>query len=621
MDFGLTVMDSAVFQRMSDNLSEHIFKGTCRSNGRVMMTATAKDGILNGFNQIQVGNAARGKFNGVIKGLPVGGPYTLAFSIENSREKAVFKNIQVGDLWLLAGQSNMADSAFMPSLAESDEHVNCFYMNNSWGMAVEPLHDVARAVAPAHGGDPRAPKPKKFLRGAGPGLPFGVEMYKATGVPQGLIACAHGGTSMSQWDPDKKSQGDYSLYGALYNRLQNLGGKVAGVLWYQGCNEVGSDDTVDSYEQNMIKLFKAFRRDCKNPQLPIVFAQLASYIFMTGELKECPRRWLKMRDTQFRLAKKIKNTVCVPTIDLELDDQIHLSNAAVVTLGKRMAEAMLGLRGDKTPVPQISPRKAICRENPITNCADVEILFDNVQGKLESVGPACGFCVVDKDGNFVAEAVRVFLHGSKVVVRTRILYALFASSFKIAYGGAFQPHANIIDEANRSLPCFIMAVADGCKNISPILNEALVSEAVPGDDTFDKLAVPANFDNVKFAPAPFNVFYLPAPRSAGDWDATPRVYYYKFKLNAAEDMDLVMLFGADAPFVLCCDGVEFARIHTGNPVNIDEFKIPLKLQAGTHEFLCVFSANGGRGYGICCRFKRKDGSVMPTYVKAEDLQA
>ena len=59
-------------------------------------------------------------------------------------------------------------------------------------------------------------------------------MHRVTGIPQGIIACADGGTSMQQWDPARKSEGGKSLYGATLRRVQKNGGKVAGVIWYQG---------------------------------------------------------------------------------------------------------------------------------------------------------------------------------------------------------------------------------------------------------------------------------------------------------------------------------------------------------------------------------------------------
>ena len=215
MDLGITILDHAVFQRTQNNCSSHPFRGSCAVDGPVLMTVRSDNGILSAWKNVPVGFARQGQLQGNIEGLPAGGPYELTLAIENSREKVSFHDIYVGDVWILAGQSNMAGFAFMPSMSTPHPAVKCFYMNNRWGVAEDPLHDVMRAAAPVHGGDPSLPRPKKFLRGPGPGLPFALAMYEKTQVPQGVIACAHGGTSMSQWDPDKKSQGDYSLYGAL----------------------------------------------------------------------------------------------------------------------------------------------------------------------------------------------------------------------------------------------------------------------------------------------------------------------------------------------------------------------------------------------------------------------
>jgi hypothetical protein len=166
-----------------------------------MMSVYHNGEIFNRLENVEIGSAANGKFSGRIAGLPAGGPYTVELSIGKGGEKKCYKDILVGDLWLLAGQSNMADSGFMPSCSEVDPMVHAFYMTDNWGVAEDPLHDTAHAVAPVHGGNPANPYGKR-LRGTGPGLPFGLAMYKKSGVPQGLIALAHGGTSLAQWDPE-----------------------------------------------------------------------------------------------------------------------------------------------------------------------------------------------------------------------------------------------------------------------------------------------------------------------------------------------------------------------------------------------------------------------------------
>ncbi|MBE6380032.1 MAG: sialate O-acetylesterase [Lentisphaerae bacterium] len=618
MDLYSSLMNSAVLQRNANNVSDHSFQGTCSKNGKVYLTVQNANGVVPGFEKAVIGNAEKGKVSGKISGLPVGGPYELTLSIgEKNAEKCVIKDVLVGDLWILAGQSNMADSGYMPSCSQPEANVHAFYMTNEWGIAKDPLHDVMHAVAPVHGGNPNNPYTVR-LRGTGPGLPFGIDMYKATGVPQGLIACAHGGTSLAQWSPALKNKGGYSLYGAFYERMQNLGGRAAGLLWYQGCNDTGNPETVKKYEQTTRKLFAAFRRDCHNPDMPIVLGQLGSFVISEGDTNTS-ESWLKVRQAQYHIGQTLKNTACVPAIDLPLDDSIHLSNQGVTLMGRRMAEAMQYLRKDTAAAPQIMFKEATCLADKVTNNAIIKVKFGNVQGQLTAPGLACGFCVVDKNDNFISEAINVRLDGDCAYVQTRVSYLIFSSSFKIAYGGTLQPHANITDEAGRSLPCFAGKVRSRKTNISEILQDALISEAIYCDDSFEALQQPEALDKVKFMPAKFNQFYLPCPREAGELDKAHKVYCYKFRLRLQEDMELKMLFGADAAFVIHLDGKEFTRVCTTNPVILDEFKFPLQLSAGEHEFVCTFSSNSGCGWGICCRFMRMDGKVVPEFVPVEEL--
>ena len=617
MDLFNSLKDHAVLQRNAADVSEHIFYGKSSASGKVLLTVLQAGKVLKGFEALEVGSAARGKVKGCLKGLPVGGPYTLKLKIEKSAEKITVKDVLVGDLWLLAGQSNMADSGFMPSMTEKCNMVHAFYMTNNWDVAENPLHDVAHAVAPVHGGNPNNPYTKR-LRGTGPGLPFGVEMYKATKVPQGLIACAHGGTSLAQWNPALKKMGGESLYGAAYERLQMLGGKVAGLLWYQGCNEVGSAQTVDAYEATTRKLFAAFRRDCKNPDMPIVLAQLAANIYNKKDELERAAGWFKIQQAQYRIGQTLKNTACVPTIDLELDDLVHLSNQAVHTLGKRFAAAMLRLQGKDMP-PEIEPgRISITADRP-TNTAIVTVKFKNVQGSLQAAGLPCGFAVVDSHDRLVSDAVNCRLEGDKAIIHTNVNSIVFARTqrYRIAYGGALQPHANITDEAGRSLPCFVLNNPyNSTFKVTEMVEDALISEPVFTDDSFAALAMPENADELQYSKADFSGFYLPVPR-AGALDREHKVFVYKFRAKLDEDMKLMVLFGADAPFILYADDREIARICTGNPVIPDEFKIPLELTAGEHEFKCVFSGNGGSGWGICCRMQRMDGKTLPYFAVIE----
>lgn len=615
MFFVSALQNKMVLQRNSDNVSEFAFKGKCTGTGTLLLTVRQADKVLANFDNIKIGTVVSGRFTAEISGLPVGGPYDLEITDSGSKSKVCFTDILVGDLWLLGGQSNMADSGFMPSCSETSDRVRAFYMDNRWDTARDPLHDTTRALAPVHGGDPaNPPREKGTRRGTGPGLQFGIEMYKHTGIPQGLIACAHGGTKMSQWDPALKKLGGKSLYGALCERLAMNGGKVAGVLWYQGCSDTGTDTETEIYEYKTRRLFAALRRDCKNPQLPIVLAQLGSYISLTGEHNLSANRWLHIRHAQYLIGKTLPHTACVPTIDLELDDRIHLSNRAVKILGKRMAEAMKNLREENYGSAPIAVKRVRFVKDRVMHLTKVCITFDNVVGELTSAGLPNGFSAVDYQGNVAGEAINCQLAGNTATVYLPLTLNIFQDTYFLAYGAAHQPHANITDQANRSLPCFKIQVKRRDKNMSYLLNTALISEAVFGEESLESLQLPATFDNLQFKVYRSGDFFLPCPRESEEKNKDPKIYYYRFKLNVSEDMPLKMLFGADAPFAVYCDGNEIMRRATSNPVVIDEFKCKLSLTAGIHDFCCVLSSNSGKGYGICCRFARLDKGLPPEFV-------
>ena len=615
MDLGNTLQNFAVLQRNDKNISEHPFAGSAQACGEVLLTVKdAGNLIVNGLNKIEVGVAKKGRVSGVIKGLPTGGPYTLTLQIAGSCEKNIFKNILVGDLWLLTGQSNMADSGALPSLSESSDMVHAYYMLDQWHIAKDPLHDTNRAVAPVHGGDPQNMPKTACGRGAGPGLPFGIAMYKATGVPQGLIACAHGGTSLQQWDPALKKQGGRSLYGAMYERLQALGGKVAGVLWYQGCSDTKNEETCEQYFERTRNVFRAMRRDCKNSDLPIVFAQLAAYTANPEDVVMSHKRWLHIRDAQYRLALQMKNTSCVPTIDLELCDHIHLSNRGVLELGKRMANAMLALREPEKYPGQITVKSSRCITDKANSYARVELVFDNVCGALESGNSnPCGFALA-KNGEYISDAINCRLDGDRASVLLKVPAVFFDENYQITYGGSLQPHGNIKDSAGRSLPCFMLNGKKRPANLTEFVTQALVSEVCFGSEELSELNLPEVevWKNMKFAPAPLGNTYMRCPSAWDKSDAqAARKYFFRYQIELTEAMELKVLFGSDAPFALYCDRQELLRKSTANPLKDDEFSCQIKLSAGIHEFAVAFAANGNRGWGICCRFLRTDGKNAP----------
>ena len=602
MYLGIGIQNGALFQRNADNVSARVIAGSAKNNGDLLLRVFSGSKVLAGFDNIIIGKCSNGKLSGSIDGLPVGGPYTLEFSIAGSRERLTVADILVGDIWILAGQSNMAGYGFLPSKAETSDMVRAFYMDNTWGVAQIPIHDTGRAAAPIHGGSPS--NPAKSQRGAEPGLSFAVEMYKNTGVPQAVIPCAHGGTSLDQWSPALKKLKGNSFYGAAIERVKMLGSQVAGLLWYQGCSDTGNDEKVAAYTAKTRKLFQAFRKDCQAPAMPIVLVQLGCLIQEKSCKLHAGYRWLSVRNEQYLLAQSMKNCACVPAIDLELDDHIHLSNNAVVILGKRMAHAMLNLCGNEKFMPQIKVKSVKVSMCKVLATAVFTVEFENVSGALISGSLPCGFAVINNKKEVVCEIINTALQGNKVVCRSRIPFlTALANEYGLGYGGALQPHCNITDTAGRSLPCFARKVKYVSRSVSQLLLNALVSEAVYGDDDLARLQLPSaeELAKLKFAPAATGGFFVAVPREAGELNKKKKIYVYRFAADVEVSGNYRVMFGADAAFALFCDGVEVMRKHTGNPVALDEFKEKIHLTAGRHDFCCVFSSNSGNGWGICCR--------------------
>ena len=390
MNIEVGLFPHMVVQRNRHNVSEANFSGMCSSTGLVLATVRSGQRGLKGFASIPVGTSAQGRMKGCLKGVPAGGPYTIELQV--GVEKLVVPDVLVGDVWLLGGQSNMQGCGLVAKKRlQVDPLVRAFYMDDRWAVAKNPLHNRWVCVDQVHI-DLCGCRPSQLPAdyGVGPGPAFGIEMRRRTGVPQGLIACAHGGTSMTQWDPVRKAEGGKSLYGAMVRRLHKNGQRVAGMIWYQGCNEANIQDA-PLYTRRMRMFVAALRRDAVDKNLPVAMVQIARVF---GRSSGLAASWNSVQDQQRRLPQVIKNLATVLAIDLPLDDNIHVSGEGHAVLGVRLAQAMQNLRGDRKAGPPPIAMKKIFLET-VRGRGVVVVEFENVVGKLRAGSLPSGFAIIN----------------------------------------------------------------------------------------------------------------------------------------------------------------------------------------------------------------------------------
>ena len=388
---------------------------------------------------------------GSIKNVPVGGPYTLEVRTGDKVKRV--PGLLIGDLWILAGQSNMDGCGKLIDLEPPSKHVNCFYYGDTWGVAADPLCLLNYAVEPVHWASPD-PAVREGGRqwdrlyrdfGAGLGVRFGKEMHKATGIPVGLIMCSHGGTPMWQWDPKLKSKGGESLYGTLIRRVNLCGGKVAGCLWYQGESDTDAS-VVAGYKKNTRRLIESLRSDLGDPNLPFLYVQLGPFLIWDPNLNIAG--WNSVRDQQLQLESEMKNIALAAAIDCTVSDPIHLDAVSEKRIGMRLAKLARRIAfGEKIEVGP-RPDKIAFVDGDRTR---IRVTYRGVNRKLYPARGIWGFSV-EMDGAPIPILKRAVEPDGKSVLLTLANPA--PKGANLWYGRGLFPTVDLKDGENFAAPCF-----------------------------------------------------------------------------------------------------------------------------------------------------------------------
>lgn len=354
-------------------------------------------------------NAGRcGTWEITIRNIPAGGPYRLETSV-GSREDAVewrpsgdlIHFLCVGDIWLIAGQSNAEGTAKSPVDDPSEIGVHQFSANYQWELA-------------AHG-----------IRHH-PWLAFAKTLKKELGYPIGLIPTAVGGTPISRWTAGPK--GD--LFRKMKDRMIEAGGRIKGVIWYQGESDANDVDC-SKYKARFSSLLNGLRKTPENKNLPVITVQLNR--FLSGLHG---KEWEKIREIQRRISHEFDNVYIFSAFDSVLCDGIHNGSLGQLLIAQRAVDTALGGIYGR----DINFRHPECVSAEEVSENEIELLFENIINRLDFTGRVdihFPFAVRDKNGEI---PIKGFSITGKDKFRIELARPLSGKATVTGAPGSYAPH-------------------------------------------------------------------------------------------------------------------------------------------------------------------------------------
>ncbi len=288
----------------------------------------------------------------------------------------------VGDVFVIAGQSNSAGRGRDPMWDPPQPGVHLLRNSGRWDMATHPMNESTNSVHPENR--------ETTNPGHSPYLRFAKHLRDELGYPIGLVQAALGGSPLKSWNPDE----DGVLFHSMLRTLDVLDRRVRGVLWYQGCSDTDVQSS-GTYSERFEAFVQHVRAAVDNPELPFLTVQLNR--LLTAATPDSDEGWSRVREVQRQAAAVMPQVFVVPTLDCPLSDQIHNSSAGNLIIGERLARCALASLYGREPTfaaPTISGAR-------LTEPACVELEFADVQGPLHwfEVSPQeLPLLVVDAEG-------------------------------------------------------------------------------------------------------------------------------------------------------------------------------------------------------------------------------
>ena len=317
-----------------------------------------------------------GTWKGALEHIPAGGLYRLETRLRTAENPAgewsprgdMQHFLGIGDLWVIAGQSNSAGYGRGPYEDPAELGVHLFRNSEQWALAAHPMNE---STDTRHAVNREAANP-----GHSPYLQFGRTLKRTLAHPVGLVQTSLGGSPLTRWNPGEPGAAD--LFDNMVQCVEKVGGKVRGIVWYQGESDTGTDADATSYAERFQQAVAAWREALADAELPVLTVQL-NRVYQPAD-PDADRRWSQVREAQRQVARQTPGVGVVPALDLPLSDQIHTSPAGNILLGERLAQAALGLVYGQAVAWQ-APNLVAARRREDR----VELEFAAVESRMDSI--------------------------------------------------------------------------------------------------------------------------------------------------------------------------------------------------------------------------------------------
>lgn len=285
-------------------------------------------------------------------------PQTVTLT-ENGGKAVAIRDILIGEVWLASGQSNMQ----MPLKGFAGcnvQHGTVDALNVKREAPGVRMMTVTMTqsfnLEEECGGKWETGTFPETMEWGATAYYFASTLSNALQIPVGIVNSSYGGAMVESWTSEDivKTYADINtdhdaimkmethylrpimMYNAMFWPIRHYTYK--GIIWYQGCSNVGRTPASTEYAQRLATMVKLWRKEIGLGDIPFHYVEIAPYDY-DGDQDECSPF---LREQQYKAQSIIPNSFMISTNDLVEPFELHnIHPRQKRTVGERLCYSAL----------------------------------------------------------------------------------------------------------------------------------------------------------------------------------------------------------------------------------------------------------------------------------------